>query len=195
MSITLTKNTVTKIRPEQHVIFREIIDKTNDPDYIHFHNCLINFDDEPFDPVSIYLRKWSLSRGYTRTDYDNEDNIDATTFFDISCNADMKLIYPDAVLNRLTKITGYDYLRDGCYTLMYVIYNDDGYYVPMHWTLDLPQEDRGDNCYDLHMSFEEHYAKHKDDIDPEYTCSIGISLTSAIMQISDIDVIADNEYL
>lgn len=187
MSITLTKNTVTKIRPEQHVIFREITDYSNNITFMWIDEQRIACGQKAADPIIIQYQKWSLQLGYIMYNFDITTKQEYD--FDISHHTDIKILYSDATLNRLTKMTGYNYLCDGQYTLASVYYRDKSYYVPKHWTFDLPDKSRRPDYYTVRTSFDEHYQKHKDDIDVEYICGIGIPLTQSIMKIADIDIV------
>ena len=182
--ITLTTCTVHKIRPEQHIVFRQIVDMTNNE--LRRINYSIG-NRELTTHIVTYYYSWSLEKSYTCI---SGDDVPDSLVMDIEDNGDIEIFYPDATLNRLTKATGYDYLSDGQYTTIYVVDNyDRGYIVPKHWVPDVIDE----SYHEIPYFFDVFYELHKNDIDIEYICGIGIPLTSAIMKIADITVVATSE--
>lgn len=149
------------------------------------------------DPVDIY--EWSPHNGYIKRSWSR-----TKPKIDISVNRlnDIYniLTFSAATLHRLTKITGYDYMADGCYMLEHKSFWDVTYreilrrsvdptfkrqlcflenLIPKHWSLD---QQIFENIEDLRK-------KYIDMFTIEYICGIGIPLTEAIMKISDITIV------
>lgn len=142
MGITTSKNNVAKIRPEQHVYFRYTIDYRADEDLEYLRKRLVkpdyvNNDSNDIRSVlneQVGIRSnyyfWSLEQGYVSPF--NDDLPTNATVFDIEDHSEIKIMLPSAVLARLSKITGFDYLADGHYSLEYFNLNDM-LLVPKHW--------------------------------------------------------------
>lgn len=90
--------------------------------------------DDSFPDFEYQHFSWSFERGYVIKTYDKiEDDIDGHVINVIPNYNHFKLRYPDATLARLSKATGYDYLKDGRYTMRTVRWNAHySILIPIH---------------------------------------------------------------
>ena len=101
--------------------------------------------------------------------------------------------FTPTVLHRLSKATNYDYLKHGCYSMTLIRYANEWHTIPQHWVINYPYILRtfsGSYSY-VNISISDLSKKYANMFTVEYICSLGIPLTQAIMQISDITIVTD----
>lgn len=139
-------------------------------------------------PFAGHLFDYTSQQGYIGETYllDNKkiDHIKIDKLNDL-CKI---LKFPDATLNRLTKATNYDYLRDGCYTMKPVFCHPNTlYFVPKHWVTNCPAENIVIHIDEDIRTFSKRFVGM---FTAEYICSTGIQMTDRILSISDITIIS-----
>ena len=93
------------------------------------------------EPIGSYTFLWSPSIGYIHMHHNRDTNINPIGT-PLESGADIDFMYPENVLQALTKATGYDYLNHGKYSLELINQEGESYYVPKHWLVGVPHE-----CY------------------------------------------------
>jgi len=159
---------VKEVSFNQIIYFRNIT-KYISPGGFMFHDSYIKCV-----PSKNYMSCHSSHESYTGFEPKEQNFGDNGIIFDIDSISDVVILLSPATLNRLTKLYSYDYLSIGHYQ-MNAIYQSGETYTSMH---RIPNHLNGKNLSIL------------PNVDIEYICGIGISLTSAIMQISDITIIS-----
>jgi len=172
MGTPVSKNMVEPIRPEQIVYFKLISDITKRSHAFIKESVPEQLRSKPVRSYHTSIFKWSPTQGYiiyVKNNEDIDDSID--TVFEISSIDDIKLMFPDAALNRLTKLTRHNYLADQQYTLKHHNAGICEIIYPIHWTIEMlfGLIKDGDVIYD---------------IDFEYVAGIGIRFTRSFTDIT-----------
>ena len=165
----------------------QIIPSGSDKTITLFSIC-IDAETDLYTRTIVYtysLRTKYISRRWTNTNTDvNQQGIE------LGISKKLKIMYPAAILNRLSKATGHDYM-DGYILRVICACDRESYFVPEHWTLSIKKI-----RYDVFMINDifDHWSIPFINNTPtvEYICGIGIPVTRAIMQISDVAIVCEN---
>jgi len=142
MGQALTTTNISAIRPEWTVYFTYTLDFSEEQE--HFAETFRPASD-PTDMSDIrnaFLSKPSIEHGYYKwspeqgyVSYHSEQLVgEHEHVFTIGDTYhDIKLLFSDAILMRLTKLTGYDYFSAGHYELFHVRIDEQTALIPKHW--------------------------------------------------------------
>lgn len=168
--------------PKEHDESSEYNDIITSNVDITFFSICMDYNIDAYTRTLIY--PWSLATGYISCDQEYTTNDINQEGIELELMKDIKIMYPSATLNRLSKITKHDYMNGYILRRVWDNTGNTQYYVPDHWPTEIVNYRMTCSINDLVSRF--------DKVSVEYVSVIGIQLAETIMKIADITVVCND---